>query len=95
MITTTIAKIKEYSPCQDGYRKLCKSLGGIKNYGIDTPITFKQIYESNGYDDTLWCLRATDEKYHNLWRHLAVDYAKQAEHLMEDKKKQTCFSSIS
>lgn len=63
IITTTLAQIRRHSPCEDGYKKLCKSLGGVKAYGADTAITFRQIYESNGYDDTLWCLRTVDEKW--------------------------------
>lgn len=85
-ITTTLAKIKAHGPCEDGYRKLAKSLGGITKYGKDTPITFEQIYASNGCDDALWCLRATDVEYHNLWRHFAVDCAQAVEHLTEDQR---------
>jgi len=86
VITTTLNKIKDHSPCKDGYEKLVKSLGGPKTYGMDTPVTFKQIFDSNGYNDTLWCLRATDEQYHKLWRHFAVDAAQAVEHLMTDQR---------
>lgn len=84
-ITTTLAKIKSHSPCEDGYKKLVKNLGGLK-YGKDTPITFKQIYDSNGYNDCLWCLRSVDEKFYPLWRHFAVDAAQAVEHLMTDQR---------
>lgn len=83
-IYTTLAQIRSNSPCEDGYKKLCKSLGGIDKYGKDTPIKFEQIFDSNGYDDTLWCLRTVDEKYFPLWRHFAVDVAEIVEHLMTD-----------
>jgi len=86
MITTTLAEIRKHQPCKDGWIKLCKNLGGIRKYGKNTPVTFQQIYESNGYDDALWCLRTTDKKHPNLWRHFAVDCAKQVEHLMKDKR---------
>lgn len=89
-ITTTLAKIKAQSPCEDGYKKLVKSLGGIKKYGKDTPITFQQIYTSNGYNDTLWCLRATDEEFHYLWRHFAVDAAQSVEYLNNDQRVSAC-----
>lgn len=52
-ITTSLKQIRAFSPCKDGYKKLVKSLGGIKKFGANTPITFKQIYESNGYMDAL------------------------------------------
>jgi len=84
-ITTTLAKIKAQRPCEDGYRKLVKSLGGITKYGNNTPITFEQIYASNGYEDTLWCMRAVDKHNFPLWRHFAVDAAQAVEHLMTDK----------
>lgn len=85
-ITTSLKQIRAHSPCEDGYKKLVKSLGGVKSYGEDTPVTFKQIYDSNGYQDTLWCLRAVDEKFYPLWRHFACDAAQDVEHLMTDER---------
>jgi hypothetical protein len=58
----------------------------VEAYGKDTPITFEQILHSNGRDGMFWCLRAVDEKYYPLWRHLACDYAEQVRHLMKDKR---------
>jgi hypothetical protein len=85
-ITTSLKQIRAHSPCEDGYKKLVKSLGGLAAYGEDTPVTFKQIYDSNGYQDTLWCLRAVDEKFYPLWRHFACDAAQDVEHLMTDER---------
>jgi len=85
-IYTTLKQIRSHSPCEDGYKKLVKSLGGVCKYGEDTPLTFKQIYESNGYDDTLWCMRAADEKWYPLWRHFACDCADDVRHLMTDER---------
>ena len=84
-IYTTLKQIRSHSPCEDGYKKLVKSLGGL-SYGEDAPITFKQIYESNGYDDTLWCLRTVDGKWFPLWRHFACDAADDVRHLMIDDR---------
>ncbi|MDD9866683.1 MAG: hypothetical protein OXS32_10065, partial [Verrucomicrobiales bacterium] len=56
MITTTLAKIRAASPCESGYRKLVKHLGGVTAYGQDTPINLSTILSSNGLDDALWCL---------------------------------------
>ena len=83
-IYTTLAQIREHSPCPDRWKLLNTNLG--LDYGDDTPLTFKQIYDSNGYEDTFWCLRAVDEKYYPLWRHLAVDYAEDVKHLMTDER---------
>ena len=85
-VYTTLKQIRDHSPCQDGWRKLIKNLGGLKKYGEDTPLTFKQIYQSNGYEDTLWCMHAVDKKYSQLWRHFAVDCAEQVKHLMTDER---------
>ena len=85
-IYTTLSKIRANSPCEDGWAKLLKNLGGLKEYGADTPLTFKQICDSNGYADTLWCLRSVDEKHYPLLRHFAVDCAEQVKHLMTDKR---------
>ena len=83
--TTTLAKIRSHSPCEDGYKKLCKSLGGIRKYGENTPITIRQIVESNGLDDALWTLRTMPE-HNNLWRLLAVRYARSVQRLMTDPR---------
>ena len=83
-VYTTLAQIRGHSPCEDGWTLLNTNLGS--DYGDDTPLTFKQIYDSNGYEDTFWCLRTVDEKYYPLWRHLAVDYAEDAKHLMTDER---------
>ena len=83
--TTTLAKIRAHSPCEDGYKKLCKSLGGIKKYGENTPITIRQIVESNELYDALWTLRTIPE-YNNRWRLLAVRYARTVQHLMTDPR---------
>jgi len=85
-ITFTLAEIKKHEPCTDGWKKLCKSLGGIRKYGKHTPITIGQIIESNGLNDALWALRSTPEETHYLWRHFAVDCAEEVEHLMEDER---------
>ena len=85
MWMTTLNKIRDHSPCADGYKKLCKSLGGIRKYGKDTPITIRQIVESNGLDDALWCLRTMPE-HNNLWRLLAVRYARTVQRFMTDPR---------
>lgn len=83
-IYTTLRQIREFSPCKDGWKKLNKTLG--LDYGLDTPLTFKQIFDSNGYGDTLWCLRTVDEKWYPLLRHFACDCADDVRRLMTDKR---------
>ena len=83
MITTTLAKIRKHSPCQDGWKKLYKSLGGIKKYGENTPVKFSHIVESNDLDDALWCLRTICPKHDKEIRLFAADCAERVLHLYE------------
>jgi hypothetical protein len=85
MLNTTFAELKEHGACTKGYKKLAKSLGGIKAYGQDTLIPLTKIIESNGLDDALWCLRATVEDSDKLSRLLACDYAEHVLPIYEAK----------
>ena len=78
---TTLNKIRAYSPCQSGWKKLLKHLGKTK--ADDEPLQFLTILESNGLDDALWCLRSTPE-YDRHSRLFAVWCARQAQHLLTD-----------
>jgi len=81
MIYTTLARIREHEPCTYGWKKLCKTLGGISKYGKDTPVSLLQILDSNGLDDALWCLRACDDEA--VSREVARRYALQVVHRWE------------
>ena len=83
MIYTTLNKIREHSPCADGWKKLLSHLG--KTAADDEPVSFAVILESNGLDDALWCLRSAPEE-NNRWRKLAVAYARTVQHLMTDPR---------
>ena len=75
-LTTTLAKIRACSPCESGYTKLVKHLGGVKAYGADTPINLLTILTSNGVPDMLWCLRATNEEDgKRIASQLAIEFA--------------------
>ena len=82
-VTTTLNRIREHSPCIDGWAKLLKHLGKTK--ADDEPVPFSVILESNGLDDALWCCRA-EPQHDNLWRHFAVDCAETVKHLMTDER---------
>ena len=56
--TTTLNKIRAERPCEDGWKKLLAHLGKTK--ADDDVITLKTVLESNGIDDALWTLRASD-----------------------------------
>jgi len=80
---TTLNKIKACHPCKEGWQKLLTYLG--KTQADDEPLSFLTILESNGFDDTLWSLRAAPE-YNSLWRHFAVDCTESVKHLMKDER---------
>ena len=83
MLTTTLNKIKEHEPCQEGWKKLLKSLNKTK--ADDEPLTFLHILESNSLDDCIWSMRSTPE-YSREWRLFAVWCARQVEHLTTDER---------
>ena len=83
MIYTTLNRIREHSPCAEGWKKLLAHLG--KTQADDEPLSFVTILDSNGLDDALWCCRAEPEQS-SLWRHFAVDCAESVRHLMKDQR---------
>jgi len=83
MITTTLNKIRDHSPCQEGWGKLLKHLGKTK--ADDEPLPFAVIVESNGLDDALWCCRTAPERDRE-WRLFAVWCARRVQHLMIDPR---------
>ena len=86
MITTTLNKIRAHNPtfvCEDGWENLLKGLGKTK--ADDEPLPFVQIFEINGLNDALWCLRA-EPQYAKEYRQLAVAYARHVQHLNPDPR---------
>ena len=79
---TTLNRIRNKGPCDDGWKKLLRHLGKTK--ADDEPLPFAVIVESNGMDDALWCCRSVD--YDRVWRLYAVWCARQVQHLMTDAR---------
>ena len=82
-ITTTLNRIREHSPCAEGWRKLLAHLG--KTQADDEPLPFSVILESNGLDDALWCCRA-EPQHSREWRLFAVWCARRVRRLMTDAR---------
>ena len=78
MLTTTLNRIREHSPCENGWKKLLGFLGKTK--ADDEILPYSVILESNGLDDALWCMR-TEPKYEKAWRTFALKFARRVEHL--------------
>lgn len=77
-LTTTLARIRSHSPCREGYTRLVKSLGGIEQYGADTPVNLLTILDANGAQDMLWCLRATIEDSRAVAERLVTEFVAEA-----------------
>lgn len=80
---TTLNKIREQKPCQEGWEKLLRSLNKTK--ADDEPVTILQVLDSNGRNDALWCLCAV-VGYDREIRLYGVWCARQVEHLMTDQR---------
>ena len=83
MTYTTLNKIRAHYPCADGWQKLLASLN--KTQADDEPLSLMHILESNGLDDALWALRASDATDKDV-RLYAVWCARQVQHLMKDQR---------
>ena len=78
--TTTLARIRAASPCEDGWRKLLAHLGKTK--ADDEPLELMAVLDSNGLDDALWVLSFAmpDDR---LGRHFQAWCAEQVLHIFE------------
>jgi len=80
---TTLKKIRAHSPCAEGWTQLLAHLGKTK--ADSTPLPLSVILESNGLNDTLWCLQAVDG-FEREKRLFAVWCARQVQRLITDPR---------
>jgi hypothetical protein len=80
---TTLNRIREHSPCVQGWSKLLTYLG--KTSADAEPLEIATIVESNGLDDALWCLQAVEGEDRKI-RLFAVWCARRVQHLMTDPR---------
>ena len=83
MITTTLNKIREHSPCKESWITLNKELGS--DYGGDTELKFSQLIDILDLDDALWCLRSICPEHDKEVRLFAADCAERVLHIYEKK----------
>ena len=83
MITTTLRQIRQHDPCSEGWRTLLTFLG--KTGADDEPLPLVTILQSNGLDDTLWCLRTITGHDKEIIR-FALACAQEVKHLMTDQR---------
>ena len=91
MITTTLRQIRQHSPCSEGWRTLLTFLG--KTGVDDEPLPLVTILQSNGLDDTLWCLR-TITGYDKEIIRFALACAQDVRHLMTDQRSLDVLSAL-
>ena len=80
MITTTLNRIKDKSPCVEGWQKLLSYLGKTKADDEELPLL--TILKSNGVDDCIWAFQCTDDN-ESIYRHIAADFAESVLHIYE------------
>ena len=78
--TTTLARIRAASPCEDGWRKLLAHVRKTK--ADDDPIDLLTVLDSNGLDDALWVL-SNAMPDNRLARHFQAWCAEQVLHIFE------------
>ena len=73
---TTFAILRNANACASGYETLAKHLGGVKNYGKNTPIPLTEIVHINGIADAFWVLdHGCPEIEDSVKQRLAVTFA--------------------
>lgn len=97
MIYTTLEKLRCECACFKGYNRLVRHLQGREftaeddaresyiPYRHEEPIGLDVVLESNGLDDALWSIRASDCSDRDA-RMFAVWCARQVEHLTKDEQ---------
>jgi hypothetical protein len=80
---TTLNKIKEHSPCENGWKKLLTYLK--KTEADDEELSLLTILESNGLDDAIWAIKCV-EGHDKEIRLMACDFAESVVHLSNDER---------
>ena len=80
-LTTTLNKIRAFSPCRDGWTTLLRSMPDMDH---DTEFNILRVLDSNGVQDMLWCLRATDGAMASVA--LAIAFAESVLYVFESSK---------
>lgn len=75
-ITITFRQALEVGACMNAYRKMARWAGGIKTFGVDTPISLATVYDQLGQADTLWALEAIGRE--DVLRRWAADCVEHA-----------------
>ena len=82
-LTTTTARIDACNPCRDRRNRAANLLGITEP--SDQPISYEKLLDVLGLDDALWCCQAQPD-LSPTWRRYAVWCARQAQHLMTDRR---------
>ena len=81
-LTTTLNRLRAAGACSSGYAKLLAGLGGV-GYDHDAPINLLTVLQTNGANDCLWALCATEQNCDKIARLIAADLAESVLHIYE------------
>ena len=81
-LTTTLNLLKKAGAYTERYKHLVKTLGGT-TFDHYAPINLLTILETNGVDDCLWALQATEQDCEMVARLMAADFAEAVLHIYE------------
>jgi hypothetical protein len=73
-LTTTLNRLWEARACSTGYATLLAGIGG-PSFDHDAPINLLTILQTNGVEDCLWALCATEQNCDKVARLMAADFA--------------------
>ena len=82
-LTTTRRLLVSNRACVDGYKTLIDSLGN--DWPREQPINLLHILESNGVQDMMWCLRATEQDCTRERYLISADMAESVLHIFTDQ----------
>lgn len=91
---TTFQKIRDNNPCQEGWKKL---LEYHNPESLDQEISIREILESNGIEDSVWALRAVEDKKKVML--FSADVAESVLHIFErsypeDQRVRNCIEVV-
>lgn len=83
-LTTTRRLLVSNQACVAGYKTLIDSLGN--DWPREQPINLLHILESNGVQDMMWCLRATEQDCTRERYLISADMAESVLHVFTDQR---------
>ena len=99
LTTFTLTEIKALNPCRYLYRRLRKSLGGTRKFGMKTPVAWTHILDLCGFEDCLSLLFVGGEAAKRVLALFALECAERVLPISEkwmptDKRVRNCLEFL-